>query len=113
MSDRDPERHESATPEPRLPESYYLDESGPEVLVLRREDHTFVAALSAQGTSKEGIVEAAREDYAALLERLRTQKGAQGGDGEPAGTRGRGERVVQPDSAEGGEDAQAKPRRPS
>jgi hypothetical protein len=51
-----------------LPESYYLDESDPDVLALRRQDDTFVAAFSAQGATTEGIVEAAREDYRELLE---------------------------------------------
>jgi hypothetical protein len=113
VSEKEPERHESATPEPsRLPNSYYLDESDPDVLVLRREDHTFVAAFSAQGATREGIVEAAREDYAALLERQRTHKRAQDGDGEPADTRGGGEPLVPPSTADGREDAEANPRRP-
>jgi hypothetical protein len=42
---------------------YYLDESDPDVLILRRQDGTFVAAFSAQGATREGIVEAAKEDY--------------------------------------------------
>jgi hypothetical protein len=46
---------------------YYLDESDPDVVILRRQDGTFVAAFSAQGVTREGILEAAREDYAALL----------------------------------------------
>ena len=46
---------------------YRLDESDPDVLVLTRQDGTFVAAFSAQGATREGIVEAAKEDYAALL----------------------------------------------
>jgi hypothetical protein len=46
---------------------YYLDESDPDVVVLRRQDGTFVATFSAQGATREGIFEAAREDYAALL----------------------------------------------
>ncbi len=46
---------------------YHLDESDPDVLVLRRQDGSFVAAFSARGATKEGIVEAAKEDYAALL----------------------------------------------
>ncbi len=46
---------------------YRLDESDPDVLVLRRQDGAFVAAFSARGATKEGIVEAAKEDYAALL----------------------------------------------
>ena len=46
---------------------YHLDESDPDIVVLRRQDGSFVAAFSARGASREGIVEAAREDYAALL----------------------------------------------
>jgi hypothetical protein len=46
---------------------YYLDESDPDIVVLRRQDGSYVAAFSAQGARREGIVEAAREDYAALL----------------------------------------------
>jgi hypothetical protein len=37
------------------------------VLVLRRQDGAFVAAFSARGATREGIVEAAKEDYRALL----------------------------------------------
>ena len=46
---------------------YHLDESDPDVLVLRRQDGAFVAAFSACGATKEGIVGAAKEDYVALL----------------------------------------------
>ena len=46
--------------------SYYLDESDPDVFVLRRQDGSFVAAFSASGITKEGIVEAAKEDFRAL-----------------------------------------------
>jgi hypothetical protein len=46
---------------------YHLDESDPDVLVLRRQDGAFVAAFSACGATKEGVVEASKEDYAALL----------------------------------------------
>ncbi len=46
--------------------SYYLDESDPDVVVLRRQDGSFVAAFSSSGITKEGIVEAAKEDYRAL-----------------------------------------------
>jgi hypothetical protein len=46
---------------------YHLDESDPDVVVLRRQDGAFVAAFSACGVTKEGIVGAAKEDYAALL----------------------------------------------
>jgi hypothetical protein len=52
----------------RLPSSYYVDESDPDVLILRRQDGSFVAAFSSQGATKEGIREAAMEDYRALLE---------------------------------------------
>jgi hypothetical protein len=50
---------------------YYLDESDPDVLILRRQDGTFVAAFSAQGATREGILEAASEDYRRLLWHLR------------------------------------------
>jgi hypothetical protein len=46
---------------------YHLDESDPDVLVLRRQDGSFVAAFSARGATMEGIVEAAKEDHRALL----------------------------------------------
>ncbi len=48
---------------------YYLDESDPDIVVLRRQGGTFVAAFSAQGATKEGIDEAAREDSRSLLAR--------------------------------------------
>ena len=47
---------------------YYLDESDPDIAVLRRQDGTFVAAFSARGATREGIVKAAREDYQQLME---------------------------------------------
>ena len=47
---------------------YYLDESDPDIVVLRRQDGSFVAAFSAQGVTREGIVEAAKEDYWKLIE---------------------------------------------
>jgi hypothetical protein len=54
--------------EPMLPKfEYYLDESDPDVLVVRRQDGAFVGAFSARGATKEGIVEATKEDYRALL----------------------------------------------
>ena len=62
--------------EPKLPSSYYLDESDPDILMLRRQDGTFVAAFSAQGATREGIVEAAVEDY----ETLNGQKPASEGE---------------------------------
>jgi hypothetical protein len=54
--------------EERLPKfDYYLDESDPDVVILRRQDGAFVAAFSARGVTDEAIVEAAKEDYRALL----------------------------------------------
>ena len=52
-----------------LPRHYYIDESDPDLVVLRRKDGSFVAAFSASGATKEGIVEAAKEDYGKLLSR--------------------------------------------
>jgi hypothetical protein len=46
---------------------YHLDDSDPDILVLRRQDDTFVAAFSGRGATTEGIVEAAKEDYRELL----------------------------------------------
>jgi hypothetical protein len=46
---------------------HYLDESDPDIVVLRRQDGSYVAAFSAIGATREGFVEAAKEDYAALL----------------------------------------------
>ena len=47
---------------------YYMDKSDPDIVVLRRQDGSFVAAFSARGATREGIVEAAREDYKELTE---------------------------------------------
>ncbi|MDP8952954.1 MAG: hypothetical protein M3N18_12120 [Actinomycetota bacterium] len=58
---------------------YHLDESDPDVLVLRRQDGSFVAAFSAGGATREGIVDAAEDDYRALL---RGHGGALGLEGE-------------------------------
>jgi hypothetical protein len=53
---------------PLLPKfDYHLDESDPDIVVLRRQDGAFVAAFSACGAIEEGIVEATKEDYRALL----------------------------------------------
>ena len=60
----------SATQERRLffPSfNYYLDESDPDIVTLRRQDNSFVAAFSARGATKEGIIEAAKEDYRGLI----------------------------------------------
>jgi hypothetical protein len=47
---------------------YYLDESDPDIVVLRREDGAFVAAFSAQGATEEGIRETAEEDYVRVVQ---------------------------------------------
>ena len=60
---------------------YYLDESDPDVVILRRQDGSFVAAFSARGATKEGIVEAAKEDYGRLIEATSDPLGLRG-DGE-------------------------------
>jgi hypothetical protein len=49
-----------------LPPGYYLDESDPDIITLRRKDGTFVAAFSAQGATREGIIEAATQDARTL-----------------------------------------------
>ena len=55
--------------EPWVPKiDYYLDESDPDIVVLRRQDGSFVAAFSARGATTEGILEAAKEDYLRLME---------------------------------------------
>jgi hypothetical protein len=59
----------------KLPKfDYYLDESDPDVVVLRRQDGAFVAAFSPRGATTEGIVEAAKEDYRQILLRLRVRE---------------------------------------
>jgi hypothetical protein len=45
---------------------YYLDQSDPDVVILRRQEGSFVAAFSARGATKDGILEAAREDRRSL-----------------------------------------------
>ena len=47
---------------------YYIDKSDPDIVVLRRYDGSFVAAFSARGATREGIAEAAKEDYGKLIE---------------------------------------------
>jgi hypothetical protein len=71
LTDRKQERHQRPLEESALPTSYYLDESDPDILILRRQNDSFVAAFSAQGATREGIVEAAKEDYyKSLLEQM-------------------------------------------
>lgn len=55
--------------EPLFPKfEYYLDESDSDILILRRQDGSFVAAFSASGATREGIDEAARGDYGELVQ---------------------------------------------
>jgi hypothetical protein len=42
--------------------NYYLDESDPDIMILRCQDGSFVAAFSPDGATKEGIIEAAKKD---------------------------------------------------
>ena len=54
--------------EPMYPKfDYYLEETDPDILILRRQNGAFVAAFSARGATKEGIAQAAKEDYLALI----------------------------------------------
>jgi hypothetical protein len=39
---------------------YYIDESDPDVVMLRRQDGTFVAAFSARAATTEGLLEVAK-----------------------------------------------------
>ena len=65
---------------------YYLDESDPDIAILRRQDGAFVAAFSAQGATREGLVEAAKEDYYQAL--LSQQTRGADEEPDPASTRG-------------------------
>jgi hypothetical protein len=68
------------------PALYYLDESDPDIVVLRRQDGTFVAAFSADGATREGIVEAAKEDHWALARTHFGDKGKKEGQSPTART---------------------------
>ena len=71
---------ESMTPgmeDATLPPGYLLDESDPDIVTLRREDGTFVAAFSAQGVTREGINDAAMQD---IRNSADPEKGARHGD---------------------------------
>jgi hypothetical protein len=61
------EAREHVTERIPLPRYYFLDESDPDIVVLRRQDGTPVAAFSSSGATREGIVDAAKEDYQQLL----------------------------------------------
>jgi len=65
--------------------NYYIDESDPDVVILRRQDDAFVAAFSARGTTTEGILEAAKEDYLKLMEANADLLGLRG-DGDRQGS---------------------------
>jgi hypothetical protein len=52
----------------RLPFNHILDESDPDIVILRRRDGCFVAAFSARGATEEGIRGAAMENYRILFE---------------------------------------------
>jgi hypothetical protein len=55
---------------PRFPPAgYRLDKSDSDVLVLRREDGTFVAAFSTLGVTREAIQHAAEDDQRAYVNR--------------------------------------------
>jgi hypothetical protein len=71
---------EGATGLPKF--DYYLDESHPDVAVLRRQDGSFVAAFSAQGATREGILEAAKEDYAKLVKAFSERMDSQENDAQ-------------------------------
>jgi hypothetical protein len=47
--------------------NYCLDESDPDIVILRRQDGSLVAVFSASGATRKGIVEAAKEDYRELI----------------------------------------------
>ena len=69
MSDREPQSQPSGAEGQGLPKfDYYIDESDPDTVILRRQDGAFVAAFSARSATKEGIIEAAKEDYRQLAE---------------------------------------------
>jgi hypothetical protein len=62
----------------RLPKfDYYLDESDPDIPVLLRQDGSFVARFSARGATKEGIIQAAEEDYRELIRAHKNRLGRQ------------------------------------
>jgi hypothetical protein len=52
----------------RLPFNYILDESDPDIVILRRQNGCFVAAFSASGATEEGICEVAIEGFRILFE---------------------------------------------
>jgi hypothetical protein len=67
---------------------YHLDESDPDIVVLRRQDGSFVAAFSASGATEASIVEAAREDYKELI-RVYWERQGEAADDAEFGVEGR------------------------
>ena len=67
---------------------YHLDESDPDIVVLRRQDGSFVAAFSASGATEASIVEAAREDYRELI-RVYWERQGEAADDTESGVEGR------------------------
>ena len=61
---------------------YHLAESDPDTTVLRRQDGSFVVAFSARGATREGILEAAKEDYAKLVEAFSDRMDSQENDAQ-------------------------------
>ena len=58
----------ATTPEMLFPKfNYYLDESDPDIVILRRQDASFVAAFSAQGATREGLIDEAKKDFRELV----------------------------------------------
>jgi hypothetical protein len=55
--------------------NYYLDKSDTDIVILRRSDDSFVAAFSARGVTREGIIEAAKDDYGELVRAYRARQG--------------------------------------
>ena len=68
---------------------YHLDESDPDILVLRRQDGSFVAAFSVRGATEASIVEAAKEDYRELLRVYWERRGEAADDEAESGLEGR------------------------
>jgi hypothetical protein len=60
---------------------YYLDKTDPDIVILCRQEGSFVAAFSARGATREGIVDADKEDYGRLMEAKADRLGLRG-DGD-------------------------------
>ena len=54
--------------------NYYLDESDPDIVIMRRQDDSFVAAFNVRGVTKEGLIDAAKHDYRELVRIGRAQQ---------------------------------------